>query len=327
MSASDTAPTAATTVSVNRDGDLVSVQVGTVAVLTARFADDTVPLYECRTPYLHPLRTLSGGVVTGHRPHDHRWHKGLTMAVPRLDRRGTAGATNFWGGPSYVDGRGYVDLHDAGRIDTTAFDVLPDGSVAAELAWIGADGVPVLGERRTFAVRDVDAEAGCWTLEFRSSLRVLGTGAVEFKSPTVLGRERAGYCGFFWRGPREFTGGRVLAAAGATGAAGATAATGVEDPAGATAATALMGQRADWLAYIGEFDDRDGFATLIFVPDDGETPEWFVRTDEYPGVNPSLAFRHPRVLEAGQRLDLGYRVVIADGGWSRERIAEYLRGK
>lgn len=309
MSASDTAPTAATTVSVNRDGDLVSVQVGAVAVLTARFADDTVPLYECRTPYLHPLRTLSGGVVTGHRPHDHRWHKGLTMAVPRLDRRGAAGAANFWGGPSYVDGRGYVDLHDAGRIDTTAFDVLPDGSVAAELAWIGADGVPVLGERRTFAVRDVDAEVGCWTLEFRSSLRVLGAQAVEFKSPTVLGRERAGYCGFFWRGPREFTGGRVLAATAASGA------------------DALMGQRADWLAYIGEFDDRDGFATLIFVPDDGETPEWFVRTDEYPGVNPSLAFRHPRVLEAGQRLDLGYRVVIADGAWTRERVEAYLRAK
>jgi hypothetical protein len=308
VTASDAPRTAGTTVSVN--SDLVSVHIGAVEVLRARFADDEVPLRECRAPYLHPLRTLSGGIVTGHRPHDHRWHKGLTMAVPTLARLSHAGepavATNFWGGPSYVAGRGYIDLDDAGRIDTTAFDVLPDHSVTADLAWIGADGVPVLGERRTFAVRDVDTEAGCWTLEFRSELRALGAAPVEFKSPTVLGREQAGYCGFFWRGPRAFTSGRVLASTGAEGA------------------EALMGQRADWLAYTGEFDERDGFATLVFLPD-GQTPEWFVRSDDYPGVNPSLAFRQPRVLAPGERLDLRYRVVIADGAWSRQRIAGYLR--
>ena len=316
MIASDAALTATPAVSVN--SDLVSVHVGAVEVLRARFADEEVPLWECRAPYLHPLRTLSGGVVTGHRPHDHRWHKGLTIAVPKLARLVDLGdlgdlgradepasATNFWGGPSYVAGRGYVDLDDAGRIDTTSFDVLPDGTVTADLAWIAADGIPVLGERRTFAVRDVDAEAGCWTLEFRSELRVLGADAVEFASPTALGRDQAGYCGFFWRGPREFTGGRVLASTGAQGA------------------EALMGRRAEWLAYTGEFDDRDGFATLVFVVE-AETPEWFVRDDEYPGVNPSLAFRRSRLLAPGERLDLGYRVVIADGAWSRERIAGYL---
>ncbi|MEZ0112938.1 hypothetical protein ABH920_006962 [Catenulispora sp. EB89] len=304
MTASDAALKATPAVSVN--GDLVSVCVGEVEVLRARFADDGIPVRECRAPYLHPLRTLSGGVVTGHRPHDHRWHKGLAMAVPSLGRVGEpAPATNFWGGPSYVPGRGYVDLDDAGRIDTTSFDVLPDGTITADLAWVAADGVPMVGEHRTFAVRDVDPDAGCWTLEFRSELRVLGPDPVEFKSPTVLGREQAGYCGFFWRGPREFTGGRV------------------QSSTAAQSAEALMGRRAEWLAYTGEFDDRDGFATLAFIAE-GESPEWFVRDDEYPGVNPSLAFRQSRVLAPGERLELGYRVVIADGAWSRERIARYL---
>ncbi|MEY9933873.1 hypothetical protein ABH926_008535 [Catenulispora sp. GP43] len=309
MTASDAALTAATAVSVNDDqvsvgvsvGAGVEAQAGPVEVLRARFADQAVPARECRTPYLHPLRTLSGGVVTGHRPHDHRWHKGLTMAVPH------AAGTNFWGGPSYVDGLGYVDLGDVGRVAAGAFQVLVDDTIAAELAWIGADGVPLLAERRSFAVRDVNPAAGCWTLEFRSELRTLGADPVAFKSPTVLGRDQAGYCGFFWRGPRSFTGGRVLAGNGLEGA------------------EALMGERAPWLAYIGEFDERDGFATLLFIPD-GAPPEWFVRSDDYPGVNPSLAFRRPRVLAAGERLAVGYRVVIADGAWSRERIGEFLRG-
>ena len=129
-------------IDLSKAGDLVSVHVGAVEVLRAWFTDDTVPQDECRTPYLHPLRTLSGRVVTGHRPHDHRWHKGLTMAVPKL------AGTNFWGGPSYVTGRGYVDLGDVGRIETTAFETHDDGSVTAQLTWIGADNVPMLAERR-----------------------------------------------------------------------------------------------------------------------------------------------------------------------------------
>jgi hypothetical protein len=225
---------------------------------------------------------------------------GLTLAVPNLN------GTNFWGGPSYVTGRGYVDLVDAGRVDTTAFELREDGSIAADLTWIGAGGVPLLAERRTFAVRDVDPEAGSWTLTFRSELRATGPNPLEFKSPTVLGRDQAGYCGFFWRGPRSFTGGRALASTGVEGA------------------EALMGQRAEWLAYIGEFDDRDGFATLVFRPEGDQAPEWFVRTDDYPGVNPSLAFRQPLALAPGERLELVYRVVIADGAWSRERIADFV---
>jgi hypothetical protein len=297
VTASSTPQTADTTVSAN--GDVLSIRVGAVEVLRARFSDDATPPHECRTPYIHPLRTLSGGVVTGHRPHDHRWHKGLTMAVPNL------AGTNFWGGPTYVADRGYVDLDDVGDITTARFEAGADGAIRADHVWLGADGRPVLAERRAFAVRDVDPDAGSWTLEYRSELRVLAGESVEFKSPTVLGRELAGYCGLFWRGPRDFTGGRVLA------------------PGGVEGAGALIGRRARWLAFIGEFDERDGFATLVFVPD-GEAPEWFVRDDDYPGVNPSLAFRDALRLPPGASLSLGYRVVIADGAWSRERIEDLV---
>ncbi len=35
--------------------------------------------------------------------------------------------------------------------------------------------------------------------------------AIPIGSPTTRGRENAGYGGLFWRGPRSFTGGSVLA--------------------------------------------------------------------------------------------------------------------
>jgi predicted dehydrogenase len=53
---------------------------------------------ECPAPYFHPLRTLSGGLVTCHRPSDHRWHKGLAMTASHLSGQ------NFWGGGTYVHG-------------------------------------------------------------------------------------------------------------------------------------------------------------------------------------------------------------------------------
>ena len=62
--------------------------------------------FEARKPYAHPVRTLSGHTVTGYRPSDHRWHKGLQMTASHLSGQ------NFWGGNCYVHGRGYLPLPD-----------------------------------------------------------------------------------------------------------------------------------------------------------------------------------------------------------------------
>ncbi|MFI6322080.1 DUF6807 family protein [Nonomuraea sp. NPDC050556] len=69
-----------------------------------------MPETESPKPYFHPLRTLSGNIVTGYRPHDHRWHKGLQMTASHVSGQ------NFWGGGTYVHGSGYVDLPNNGTI-------------------------------------------------------------------------------------------------------------------------------------------------------------------------------------------------------------------
>ena len=52
----------------------------------------TDPQLESPRPYIHPLRTLDGDLVSIYRPHDHVWHKGITWSLPHF------GHENFWGG-------------------------------------------------------------------------------------------------------------------------------------------------------------------------------------------------------------------------------------
>lgn len=273
-----------------------------------------IDAFECPSPYFHPLRTLSGGTVTCNRPNDHRWHKGLAMTASHLSQQ------NFWGGGTYVHGApngGYVNLPNVGRMEHAGFDEVTDGAAGTgaaagfveRLDWITSRDELWIRERRTLAVRDVDPEDGSWALEFGTELHNVRGQSLDFGSPTVFGRELAGYCGFFWRGPRAFTGGAVRISGGREGQA------------------AAMGHTSPWLAFTGEFDERDGAATLLFVPDPanpGGEPHWFVRSEPFAAVNPSLAFFDPLELSADETLSLRYRLVIADGVWDHARIEAYL---
>ena len=284
---------------VHEIGTALSVSEGDVELFRYTYRPD-IPAFECPTPYFHPLRTLAGDVVTGNRPHDHPWHKGLAMTASHLSGQ------NFWGGVSWVTGEGYQVLDNVGALRHRDFATLTDdGAFTEHVDWISSDGERWIDETRSVAVRDVDPAGGSWTLEFGTELRNVRGGALEFGSPTVFGREMAGYCGFFWRGPRAFTGGDALASDGPGAMAG----------------------RSGWLAFTGRHDETLTSSTLVFVdhPDNpGHPAIWFVRTEPIPVVNPSLAFFEPRELPDGDVLRLRYRVVIADGEWDAPRIEKHL---
>ena len=84
-----------------RDTTLVSGSLGEHEVLDYRDGGGTIPTSTPR-PYLHPVRTLGGVVVSATHPSDHDWHTGVGMAIPDVN------GTNFWGGGTYVHGRGYA---------------------------------------------------------------------------------------------------------------------------------------------------------------------------------------------------------------------------
>ncbi|WP_104435357.1 PmoA family protein [Kineococcus xinjiangensis] len=265
--------------------------------------DPAVDPLESPKPYLHPLRTLTGAPVSGFRPHDHRWHKGVQFTASEVSGQ------NFWGGPTYVHGRGYVQLGNVGTMRHDGFARTDAGEVAVgtteNLTWVTSAGEEWVSESRELRFGGVDPVRGLWVLDVATELRNVRGRDLEFGSPTTLGRPAAGYTGLFWRGPRAWTGGTVL-----------TADTGTDADTG----TEPMGSASAWLAYSGQHDEVDGGGTLLFLAgtSSADVPlRWFVRSDPFPAVAPSFAFSEEVVLPAGEVLRLRHRIVVGDRAWDR----------
>jgi hypothetical protein len=255
------------------------------------------PQMESPRPYFHPLRTRAGDVISLYRPHDHVWHKGMALSLPNLGRPGNAEQQNFWGGPTYVRGRGYQQLENNGSIRHREFadlDAAPKRiRVAERLDWITQAGEMWFDEARSFTVT---AEDAAWILTYTTVLTNVSGGPVAFGSPTTQGRENAGYGGLFWRGPRSFTGGTVLA----------------PDRAGGDD---LMGTRAPWLGFSGQHDHHGRSSTVLFVdspPSSGPFTQWFVRSQPFACLCPAPFFDTETEIALGGAITLRHAVVIAD---------------
>lgn len=232
-------------------------------------------------PYLHPVRTLGGTVVTDTLPADHRWHLGVGLAMPDV-----AGA-NLWGGRSYVHGQGYVWLPDHGRIQHIAWRAESAEQVSHDLVWTGPNGDVLLAERRTVRAEATGPE---WTLTMATTLTNPGETPIELRSPAVNGRgDGAGYGGFFWRLPP--TADPVLTAG--------------------SPRTEAEANGAAWPELTVSGTAADGRYTLAFsgLRDDDR---WFVRLAEYPAVGVALAFRRPLTIRPGRAVERTYRVRIGD---------------
>ncbi|WP_198664455.1 DUF6807 family protein [Jiangella endophytica] len=303
----DVAPAAAATggLTVVDDDRCVVVRAGGVDLARYVYRPDT-PAAEAPKPYLHPIRTLDGAIVSGFRPSDHRWHKGLQMTLSHVSGQ------NFWGGPSYVHGEGYQWLDNLGRIESVALTAragADDVTLAERLRWTTADGRLWLEEDRTQRFHGVDPEVGCWVLDFTTSLVNVGGQDLHLGSPTTHGRPAAGYTGWFWRGPRSFTGGRVF---------------GPE----LDSADELMGAVSPWVAYSGQHDDVDGGATLLAFAgtSTADVPlRWFARSDPFPVLAPSPAYDEEIVLAPGDTLGLTHRHVIVGHRCKRDEAERLAR--
>lgn len=255
---------------------------------------------ESPRPYLHPLRTLGGELVSLRRPHDDIWHKGLTWAFPNV------GDQNFWGGPTFVRGEGYVQQDNNGsivhqefaRLEATAEQVTVD----ERLAWVTQAGETWFAERRSLTFTVV---AGAWVLTFGSRMRNVSGATVVFGSPTTKGRPNAGYGGLFWRGPRSFAGGTVRLPERSGG----------DD---------LMGERTPWMAFTGRHDGDGGASTLVFVDAEdnpGHPTRWFVRTGLYGGGGSAPFFDQEVPVPDGAAMEYRYAVVVADGDPGPQGVA------
>lgn len=257
-------------------------------------------------PYLHPVRTLAGTVVTDHQPLDHVWHLGVGVALQDVD------GVNFWGGRTYTRAAGeYVWRPDHGSIVGTGEPSATEGGLTEKLSWNGPDGAPILTEQRTWTWAAVGPSAWRLTLDF--ALSPAGNRPVSLGSPGSNGRVGGGYGGFFWRLP-ECSGASVWTPSGA-------------------GESAVHGSVTPWLAWSGGFTGgtsdggtrQSGAATLVFVASAGSTDPWFVRVDGYAGVGQSLAWDAPVIAEPGAPVRRSVTVFIADGILGTEDIETLIK--
>ncbi len=300
-------------------GDRITVTADGTEILTYVYRPDP-DAFESRKPYAHPVRTLAGNLVTGYRPNDHRWHKGVQMTASHVSGQ------NFWGGNSYLNPEvGYQRVEDRvgwmrhdgfPRIDASA----PDGDrveLAEDLTWLNHGGEEWAKEARTVTLHSVEPAEGAWALDWSLHLTNVRGEPLHFGSPTTAGREMAGYTGLHWRGPRDFAGGQVVT------------------PAGPSTDEATMGTpvaEAPWLGFTAQRDDVDAHSTLVFAhaPENtGETAihpsHWFVRSGATPTVAFSWAFFEEFELAPERSFAFRYRIVVADGAWDAARIENYLK--
>ncbi|MER7893996.1 DUF6807 family protein [Micromonospora sp. NPDC094482] len=235
-------------------------------------------------PYLHPVRTRTGTVVTDALPADHVWHLGASLAVPDVD------GTNLWGGRSYLRDVGYTWRDDHGRIAHTDWETRAPDRLAHRLQWRDPAGRVLLSEHRRLGA--VALPGGAWRLEIDYTLTAPPDRDVALGSPATNGRPGgAGYGGFFWRA--------VSADPARTWTAGA------------VGEEAVNGCAEPWLALTGT-GLGGGAYTLVFTGL-GDGDRWFVRTAMYPGVCVAFAFDRPCRIPAGTRRRGRHRVVVADG--------------
>ena len=288
----------------------MELTVGGRLLACLRTGDD-LPAEHSPRPYLHPIHTPSGVVVTDCAPADHPWHAGLSLAVADV------GGDNLWGGNTFVAGQGYVLRDDHGRMEMSGpIEVVTrdetDGEtkdtlrceVRFDVLWRDRRGDSIVIEHRTISGSST-SRPEVWVLTARSTLTNLTSGSLAFGSPGTRGRPEAGYGGWTLRLAPRLRGCEVLTSSAPTIDVGETA----------------MGQAADWVCY------RGGGVTLMMIDEStpGTKPPWYIRAETFPAAGPAPFFRDVVDLAPGAALTLGVAVIIADGRHPPSALLEQSR--
>lgn len=276
---------------------VATVRVGEHEQEVARSSDGSrLQRHDSPRPFLHPIRSLDGQLVTDVAPDDHPHHFGLSLAIADVD------GVSHWGGASFTPELGYT-MHDNHGVQRLVAQAWRDDRLRQQLEWMAPDGTVQLHEDRVIRVEHtVPATRPALLVTASSELRATGA-SVSLGSPATNGRAGAGYGGWFWR----------LAAADAVR---------VLSPAG-EGEELVHGGHAPWLVFVLEWEGR-AVSVLFRQPtvsaaDDEATAggsvvfPWFVRAEEYPGVGVALATSERLEISEGWPLRTGLQAVVVDG--------------
>lgn len=267
-------------------------------------------------PFVHPVRTPAGHVLTVDAPADHPWHHALWFTIKFVD------GDNFW--------EEFGDFGLLRQAATPAVAHLGHGAERAtsDLVWVRPDGREAVRQHLVLTHHPItgDAHALDWDVTL-----VADDEVVYDRTPfTTWG----GYGGLTLRGRPDWHD------------------TELRLPDGAPRER-VLGERAPWCALAGpiapgelvepvEPVERDGTAddpivgvALFDHPANPRFPTpWYAstRADTYGQegwsnfANAAFLWDEPLTVAAGEPLHLRHRVVVHDGSWAPDRIqAEWDR--
>ncbi len=257
-------------------------------------------VWDAPRPYVHPLTTPAGAVLTVEAPADHPWHHALWFTIKFVN------GENFW--------EEYGDFGTLRTIDVTRVD---DG-VQATIDWIAPDGESVrLKEVRTIRTTPLDERS--YAIDWDEQLTMLTDTVLDRTPFTTWG----GYGGLTFRGAPDFTD-TIIRLADGTDRDRA-----LGDP---SPWLSIEGTPHTWIAT--EPQNKRAGVLLFDHPDNPRSPSpWYASTkaDTYGEgwanfVNAAFLWDDPLNVAANEDLDLRYRVIVHDGHWDTDRIgAEYAR--
>lgn len=259
-------------------------------------------------PYLHPLRTASGIVVTRSLPAgqvpgettDHPHHAGLFYG------HGDVNGFNYWAirneptPASTSETMGRIVVKEVTSVSSGG----ATGTIGVELSWLKPDGKPLLTETRTMTfhahpeLRIVDVDIELAAIE-RAEFRDTKEGTFAMRMATALDElpptERA---------PGRTGRGRLQNAQGAVGEAN------------------VWGKRSAWVDYAGALGGERVGVVMMDHPGNPRHPTyWHSRGYGLHSINPFGVsdFLNDRTqngsltIEAGERVRFRYRVIVHPG--------------
>lgn len=246
-----------------------------------------------RRPFVHPLRSPAGLVLTVDAPDDHPWHHGLWFTIKFVD------GDNFWEeydayGVLRHDGEPHIS-HDQGAV-----------TIDGALDWVRPDRATVaLREHRRWTYRPVNDTT--YSLDLTTTLVPVADAVLDRTPFTTWG----GYGGLTFRGRPDFVETTLRIA---------------DDD---EAHERVLGTSARWLDCTGTIEGhRVGIAMLDHPTNSRHPTPWYAstRADAYGSdgwsnfVNAALLWEESLLVPAAAPLALRYRVLVHDGDLDRREI-------
>ncbi|WP_307078802.1 DUF6807 domain-containing protein [Arthrobacter pascens] len=247
------------------------------------------PATSAPRPYLHPVGSLAGAIVTEAGPADHPHHLGLSIAFSDVN------GTNFWGGSTFTAASGSKLLANHGTQVQQGWQSSAVGDTGEEsggVSWQSDSGDELAVEHRRIQYFP-HPEPGTWSLSLSSVIRPgAGVERLVVSSSAVKGRAGAGYGGIFWRFPHGSDHPSILS----------------DDGSGANAA---HGSLSPWLSVTIRLGGEPVTVVLAQVPE--HLLPWFIRAEGYLGAGPAVAWSEPAHVDPTAPLRLALHAVIHDG--------------